>query len=508
MKRQITALFAALAALSFFAQDVRTVHLDGTPLATVLGDDVLNIESIRITGKIMKPDYKTLAKALSTGKLRSVDLSGCVSQGDTLYGFYFFDGKNHHYPREPWSIKFPQNIKVLGIDAFKIATVSDMTIPASVRTIEKWCFESGTILNDLYIEEGLDSIGISAFRGAKIPRNVYLPASLRVWEDGTFTQYESYATFTNLWFRGEKPPYCVCNGEKGDEYTPFVGTIKDTWTIHVPKGSKQNYENDPSFSSMKIIEYTPVTTINDKNVSMVDIAEEDAHLYDAISNPEAATLDSIVVTGGELNEKDFYFLARCSEKGRLSGVDMSGATARNNEIPDWAFRPSIINGAPKRADSRANSFGRLEYIRLPKDISRIGEQAFFMSSLKAIDIPKTVSVIDKRAFGKCEDLREVRVFNADPSTIDARYAFDESVSKATLVVPVGAKAAYESDEAWKYFGKIVESSSVDGINNITVDDNVNTRDNAVFTLGGRLVGTNINALPKGMYIVGGKKVVK
>lgn len=507
MKKQLMTILAMLVTLALFAQNVRTVHLDGTSLEKVLGDDVLNIESIAITGKIMEPDYRTLAKALALGHLRDVDLSGCVSQGDTLFRFCYSD--DNYHAKEPWNIKMPQNIKVISIDAFKLATVNDISIPSSVRTLEQRCFQSGTIVNNLYIEEGLDSIGMWAFRGTRMPRNVYLPASLRIWAGGVFLQSEMSSTFTNIWFRGEKPPFCVFTSDEEDYGYVFDGTTRDTWTLHVPKGSKRNYEDDPTLSfmkKMKIVEYTPATTVNGKTVRSVDIAEEGVHLYDAISKQEAVTLDSIVVTGGELNENDFYFLARCSEKGKLSGVDLSGATVHNNEIPDWAFRLSVINGAPKRADSRINLFGHLQYIRLPRNINRIGEQAFFMTGLKTIDIPNTVSVIDTRAFGKCEDLREVRVFNADPSTIDARYAFDESVSKATLIVPVGAKSAYMSAEAWKYFGRIVESSSVDGINTVVVDNGIH--DDNIYTLDGKLVGTDIKTLPKGIYVVDGKKMVK
>ena len=133
-----------------------------------------------------------------------------------------------------------------------------------------------------------------------------------------------------------------------------------------------------------------------------------------------------------------------------------------------------------------------------------------MTGLRTIDIPKTVSVIGDRAFGDCSDLQEVRVFNSEPSTIAAAYAFDESVSKATLVVPVGAKSAYESDEAWKHFGSIIESSSVDGISNIVSGGDGDTEKSSIYTLDGRRIatGTGISSLPHGMYIVNGKKVVK
>lgn len=47
---------------------------------------------------------------------------------------------------------------------------------------------------------------------------------------------------------------------------------------------------------------------------------------------------------------------------------------------------------------------------------------------------------------------------------------------------------------------------VDGINGVTVADK--TRDNRIYSIDGRYLGTDVSALGKGIYVVGGKKVVK
>lgn len=47
---------------------------------------------------------------------------------------------------------------------------------------------------------------------------------------------------------------------------------------------------------------------------------------------------------------------------------------------------------------------------------------------------------------------------------------------------------------------------VDGINGVTVADK--TRDNRIYSIDGRYLGTDASALGKGIYVVGGKKVVK
>ena len=53
----------------------------------------------------------------------------------------------------------------------------------------------------------------------------------------------------------------------------------------------------------------------------------------------------------------------------------------------------------------------------------------------------------------------------------------------------------------------VKAAGATGISSVT--DNASTKtDNRIFTIDGRYAGTSISALPKGLYIVGGKKVAK
>ena len=46
-----------------------------------------------------------------------------------------------------------------------------------------------------------------------------------------------------------------------------------------------------------------------------------------------------------------------------------------------------------------------------------------------------------------------------------------------------------------------------GIDNV-VNENARPADNRIYTLGGQYVGTQLSSLPKGIYVMGGKKIVK
>ena len=92
-----------------------------------------------------------------------------------------------------------------------------------------------------------------------------------------------------------------------------------------------------------------------------------------------------------------------------------------------------------------------------------------------------------------------------PSEMGA-FHFQDVPESAVLYVPQGAKSAFESDATWGTVFKTIKEYDVAGIHNaVTASDFKSDR---IYTLDGRFVGTDINALTKGMYVVNGKKILK
>ena len=81
-------------------------------------------------------------------------------------------------------------------------------------------------------------------------------------------------------------------------------------------------------------------------------------------------------------------------------------------------------------------------------------------------------------------------------------------SMVTLHVPVGCKAMYQAHSVWGRFPNIVEDTAL-GIEPITSRLALQSRQ-AIYTLSGvRLPDTtDIRTLPKGIYIQGGKTIIK
>ena len=97
-----------------------------------------------------------------------------------------------------------------------------------------------------------------------------------------------------------------------------------------------------------------------------------------------------------------------------------------------------------------------------------------------------------------EKLTTITLFSQTP--IEAGGFSDIVYNNATLYVPEGSSALYQSADVWKEFKNIKEFDPA-GIEQITVGD----VDAPIYNMNGvRMSGTR-NTLPAGMYIQGGKK---
>ena len=153
-------------------------------------------------------------------------------------------------------------------------------------------------------------------------------------------------------------------------------------------------------------------------------------------------------------------------------------------------------------------------------VTEIAEGAFQNNTaLTDITIPASISSINDNAFAGCKNLKSITIYRDEPinlSPVTAR-AFTRSngdsvfdgVDKETciLYVPEGSVDKYKAAPIWKEF-KNIQAISTTGIFRVEYLDGVLYN---VYNLNGLRVksqATSLDGLPRGIYIINGKKVLK
>ena len=183
----------------------------------------------------------------------------------------------------------------------------------------------------------------------------------------------------------------------------------------------------------------------------------------------------------------------------------------------------------------------LTSVTIPNSVTEIGGRAFYnCSALTSVTIPNSVTTIGWYAFRKCTNLQKVNIGNSVktigvsafesctsitqisseavvppfcestvvyPSFSVLKVFDDINKSKCKLIVPKNSLDAYKQAPQWKDF-LLIEGSTT-GITN-TAYNNSGLAD--VYTIDGtkrlsKASTDEINALPKGVYIVNGKKII-
>lgn len=148
----------------------------------------------------------------------------------------------------------------------------------------------------------------------------------------------------------------------------------------------------------------------------------------------------------------------------------------------------------------------------PKSLRNLGPYAFFGNKkLTKVDLPDGVASIGDFAFGWCQNLSSLTVRVADPATIELGlipFFRGANAVDCTLRVPVGSKTKYENADLWKDFAPNIEELTSDGIDNATTEGQQADKAERVYSRDGVQLRGTLSQQQKGVYIVGGKKVVK
>lgn len=154
----------------------------------------------------------------------------------------------------------------------------------------------------------------------------------------------------------------------------------------------------------------------------------------------------------------------------------------------------------------------IETVNVGSGVTSIGSNAFcnciYMTTLS---LPAGMETIGDFAFGWCQNLSSLTVRVADPTSIELGlipFFRGANAVDCTLRVPVGSKAKYENADLWKDFAPNIEELTSDGIDSATADSQQADKAERVYSRDGVQLRGTLGQQQKGVYIVGGKKVVK
>ena len=327
------------------------------------------------------------------------------------------------------SVTIPEGVTSIGNSAFfGCSGLTSVTIPEGVTSIGKEAFHNCSGLTSVTIPEGVTSIGESAFYGCSGLTSVTIPSSVTSIGNYAFDQTPFYHNLPNVVYIGN-----LLYSVKSDFYGELVireGTIaisdnacgtRRVTSVTIPSSvtsiGSQAFYNCDILTSVTISE--GVTSIG----------------YSAFSS--CTSLKSVTIPSSvtSIGNKAFY---KCS---RLTSVTINSDAVMSKDY-------SV-------SDDLATIFGtEVKEFIIGEGVTSIGGRSFMnFYGLTSVTIPSSVTSIGNYAFYNCE-LTSVYSYMETPPSID--YDTFSNRKNATLYVPCGCKAAYESKSYWREFKEIIE----------------------------------------------------
>ena len=132
-----------------------------------------------------------------------------------------FEGNTSHFTDNLVGVVLPNTVTSIGEDSFGNTGITEISIPASVKSIEDYAFGRCRNLASVKLPNGLTSIGGLAFRYCYSLKSIVIPNSVTTLECGTF---EDCSSLTEV---------VIGSGVTEIQETVFCGW-SSLETVHIP----------------------------------------------------------------------------------------------------------------------------------------------------------------------------------------------------------------------------------------------------------------------------------
>ena len=350
----------------------------------------------------------------------------------------------------------------------QIAKFEELQYFTGLTSIAQYAFQECNLLTNIIFPEGLESLGDYVFYNCTKLESISFPSTMKNY--GRCTVY-GVSSLKQIIINSLEPPT--------NNFDGFFQGISDSFNIYaftwyVPKGKREAYYNPIPWWSGKargIVELgedEEIISFADQEVKRLCVAKYDGNYSGELDVIEAA----------EVTKVDFLPLSKEVFKGNttIRTFDEFSYFTGLEKIEDESFRGCtsltsiVLPGNLKEIGSSSfRECGKLLSVTIPESVTKIGGYTFYeCSNLKKVSIPYSVTSIGSMAFDDCDALTEVHVGMIEPISIESSTF--SNYSNATLYVPKGSKAAYETANYWKNFKEIIEDTSDEPIT--FADENV------------------------------------
>lgn len=299
----------------------------------------------------------------------------------------------------------------------------EVTIPDTVKKIEKGVFQSCESLTKITLPEGLTSIEENTFQGCKNLTGVVIPKSVTDIGDDAFYGCEA---LTDI----KIPEGVKSIGEGAFKY------CKSLSAVSIPGGVKSIEKN----------------TFGDcDNLKQVILSEGVESIgEDAFWNCESLKSITIPRSLKRVDEGAFWSCDALKEihiqdLAMWAGVHFHGKNSNLLKI-GYGHHPDLyLNGAPlteidfpeSASDSKITNFcniNSLVRVTIPEGVTAIGDDAFsWCENLESVVLPESVTSIGKSAFYGCKNLKNITFPKA--LTNIGESAFWNCGSLITVTIP-------------------------------------------------------------------------
>ncbi|MGN0466853.1 MAG: leucine-rich repeat protein [Lachnospiraceae bacterium] len=348
-------------------------------------------------------------------------------------------------------IYLSDGITSIGKSAFENCTsLSEITIPNSVTRIGDKAFYDCYSLSEITIPDSVTSIGDKAFYECESLKQITIPDSITRIDDYTFYGCESLneITIPNSVKSIKRYAFASCYGLNKIIIPNSVITIGEYAFAHCSNLREITILNkNCSIGAIIDIDdeysYRP-TIYGYSNSTAQSFAEEYYLTFKSLGTPSNPDIPSNPekVAEGTCGENLTWYLTDTGKlyiNGTGAMHDYNSPYWEDNNLVPWSDYQNYIkevylsDGITRIGECAFESFNRLSEITIPDSVTTIGGEAFAnCTSLSKMTIPDSVTSIGEYAFGTCTNLREITIPEGVKSIESNLFANCSNLSKITI----------------------------------------------------------------------------